>query len=62
MTNKQITAFPIFAAIMAGCVIIGLCALWVNGYRAGQINAINGKIEYRLVTQPDGSRTWEYEK
>lgn len=30
-----------------------------EGYKQGQINAINGKIDFELIEQPDKSKTWE---
>lgn len=28
-------------------------------YKQGQIDAVNGKINYELVKQPDGTSTWK---
>jgi len=30
-----------------------------NGYRSGQIDALTGNIQYRLVVKPDSTRVWE---
>jgi hypothetical protein len=32
---------------------------WNDGYRDGQIDAANGKMNYELRDQADGSRAWE---
>jgi hypothetical protein len=34
--------------------------VYYKGYRTGQINALNGNIEYELVKQSDGSVDWEF--
>ena len=31
-----------------------------DGYRQGQIDVLNGKVNYKLVESPDGSKNWEY--
>ena len=50
-------------AIVAFLFGILLMALIVsNGYRKGQIDAINGNIMYELVTQPNGEMKWEMKK
>jgi len=28
-------------------------------YKDGQIDALTGKIEYHLITNPDSTKTWE---
>lgn len=30
-----------------------------NYYKQGQIDALTGKIKYRLIVNPDSTRTWE---
>ncbi len=40
-------------------VIVGILTSYDMGYEQGQINAINGKIEYHLVEQEDKSLEWE---
>lgn len=42
--------------------IMGVLLFWLEleekYYKQGQIDAINGKVEYKLETQPDSSRAW----
>jgi len=38
-------------------LIVG--ADYEGGYRDGQIDAINDKVKYHLVDQPDKTRKWE---
>jgi hypothetical protein len=53
-------------AVAAMCLMVGLMAglvfgLWLtrHSYRDGQIDAANGKMNYELRDQADGSRAWE---
>lgn len=38
--------------------IKGLEARFPKAYKQGQIDCINGKIEYQLTKQPDGEMIW----
>ena len=43
-------------------IIAVLClsgSRYIDGVKAGQIDAINGKIKYELVKQCDNSTRWE---
>ena len=40
-----------------GCMLSAI--VMGNWYKEGQIDAINGKIKYELVTQSNGSTEWE---
>lgn len=48
----------VFAALM----ILVVIAFSGDAYKQGQIDAINGKIKYKLVEFPDGSREYYQEK
>jgi predicted membrane protein len=42
-------------------VVITVCVMWdnrENGYKNGQIDALNGIIKYELVRQDDNSTMW----
>ena len=45
------------------CVVFVVCPIVTAGfdgkYKEGQIDAINGKISYQLVTHEDKTQTWE---
>lgn len=48
------------------CVFISCFLLcWLNdidkkeSYKQGQVDALTGKIEYKLVVQPDSTKSWE---
>lgn len=49
----------ILALFMLGTMIIIVTALHDDGYKDGQIDAINGNIKYELVTKPDKSTEWD---
>lgn len=42
------------------CFLIALAAssLYTMGYRAGQIDALNGAVKYELHTNDDGETVW----
>ena len=40
-------------------MIITLIFIKEPQYKKGQINALNGQINYELVTKSDSTRTWE---
>lgn len=56
-----------FKALSAGVIVGLLFALGLamiadphsRGYRAGQIDALNGVVKYELVTHPDKTTSWE---
>lgn len=51
-----------YIGLIIGAVIIFSAAFywgWCDGYKGGQIDAINGKIKYELVTHEDKTQTWE---
>jgi len=58
------------SAFGLGLIITGIMLLLLAGvyafadaaYKAGQTDAINGKIVYILVKQPDGTTKWEHTK
>ena len=41
-----------------GLMFIFIIACYDDGYKKGQIDAINGNIKYELVTNPDKSTKW----
>jgi len=48
----------IIISIIMFCLAIFLIS-FDHGYKHGQIDAINGKIKYKLVKQNNGSIKWE---
>lgn len=40
------------------CFVV-MFAIYMNDYKDGQIDAINGDIKYELVVQKDNSTKWE---
>lgn len=62
MTDNR-TFGIILIAIGAVLLFVGLLSTFYDiAYRQGQIDAINGKIEYVLVKQPDNTTKWESKK
>ena len=61
--NKELYQL-VFLLIISILVSIGYCVLDINeySYKQGQIDAINGKIKYELVKQPDGTTEWKEKK
>lgn len=48
---------------LSAIVIIIIASISIaKAYKTGQVDAINGKIVYVLVKQPDGSTKWEHIK
>lgn len=63
MTTNQILFLTIFIPVFVGGV--GVLIGWLcqsEGYKMGQVDAINGKIEYKLIEYADGSREWVKDK
>lgn len=40
-------------------VLLLMAATYKDGRKSGQVDALNGKIEYKLVTKVDSTRVWE---
>lgn len=41
------------------CLFIAYIKISNDSYKQGQIDALTGKIQYRLEKQPDGSTEWK---
>jgi len=58
-----------FLLMVLGIIIVGIMVAvglschdiqtFDNGYKRGQIDALTGMVQFRLVTKADSSRTWE---
>ncbi len=53
-----------FAGFIVGVMVMTMILVYtgnrrIDGYKEGQIDAINGKIAYQLVEQPNHTTTWE---
>ena len=60
MTDKQTAIFVIIISLTILAIISVTYSLGAeNGYRQGQIDCINGTINYELVRQDDNTTTWE---
>lgn len=57
------TFWTFCAGIWCGAVLLAILSFaWpevTTEYKAGQVDAINGKIIYHIVSQPDGTTRWE---
>lgn len=40
-------------------MLFGMWLMYDGAYKTGQVDALTGKIQYELVTQPDSTRIWE---
>lgn len=52
-----------FLGLLTGAIILGVTydifnQKYPDGYRAGQIDCLNGKIYYELRPQHDGTTAW----
>jgi hypothetical protein len=43
-------------------LLMGLETATERTYKDGQVKALTGKVEYKLVVNADSTRTWEYIK
>lgn len=62
--RNETLAFIFTIGMLIGMLIILIISLitgntYNDGYETGQIDAINGKIEYQLVVNPDKTSQWE---
>ena len=57
-SNTENIAIGFLWGLLIG-VVLGIWLTDEVNYRAGQIHALTGKIEYELVTHPDSTRSWE---
>jgi len=48
----------ICAVLFIGGVLVGAKLSYETGIKQGQIDCINGKIEYKLEKQPDNTTKW----
>ena len=56
---NKITIF--FIGLLWGMfIVLGIQKLANNTYKDGQIDALTGKIQFKLITNPDSSRAWVY--
>jgi hypothetical protein len=55
--NKFMLYLFIFSVVVAVVLLE-----YGRGYYHGQIDALTGKIEYKLIVNADSTRTWEYFK
>lgn len=55
----ELIAGIVIGACMTMLIVILLSGFVSPGYRQGQIDALNGKIHYELVTNEDGSSSWK---
>ena len=62
MTFEQKSGVVAIAIVAFLFGILLMAFIIGNGYRKGQIDAINGNIIYELVTQPNGEMKWEMKK
>ena len=50
--------------ILIICTLLGglllFCCLLSEGEKQGQINALTGNVQYKLVTHKDSTKTWEF--
>jgi len=47
--------------VLAGTILLMSFETWTNHtYKDGQVNALTGKIDYKLVVKADSTRVWEY--
>lgn len=51
--------FLFLAFIVVIAFLIVLSHEYFRGYKQGQIDALSGKVKYKLVVYPDSTRTWE---
>lgn len=56
--EKKVIVFFLCSMIVILMLSIGVC-FYFSGYKNGQIDAFTGKIEYRLVINPDSTREWK---
>ena len=42
--------------------LLNLTETHTNMYRNGQVDALNGKVHWELVKQPDGSSSWQHKR
>ena len=61
----ELLKLSLFSLSMIGIfVVLPLVSIfhydsWKRGYKKGQIDAINGKIKFKLIKYPDGSKIWQ---
>ena len=58
MHEDEVGVFIILGILLC---ILGFCIggmIWANDYEKGQIDALTGKIEYRLQTNADKTVKW----
>ncbi len=58
--SSENTTVAFLGGFIIGAILIGILAIsltW-NNYKIGQINALTGKIDYKLMTKSDSSRIW----
>ena len=49
----------VFGGLLFLLVLVASGSRYADGVKDGQIDAINGKIKYSLVSQEDNSTIWE---
>jgi len=49
------------SGLMLGLIITLICVISISksSYKMGQIDCYNGKMNYTIVDQPDGTTKWE---
>lgn len=57
-TGIVVGGVVMFAVMLVICVCITFPAKHDEGYKQGQIDAMNEIIKYKLEKQPDGSSEW----
>lgn len=52
----------VLGVLVGGAFTVWLIIAIKSTYRDGQIDALQGKVKYELVLQPNGERLWETKK
>lgn len=61
MKDSTMVGLWVSLTILALLVNSGIM-IYMYGYKSGQIDAINKKIHYQLITQEDNATKWVYSK
>lgn len=60
IADGKINKYWIIPTSISSVVIaLLLINMYINNYKKGQIDAINGNIKYELVKNSDGTTSWE---
>lgn len=57
--ENNILGYILFVILFILIIITNTFLFYDSGYKKGQIDAINGKIEYELIEKENKTKTWE---